>query len=182
MPTLKDRFFDNHPLLVSPLLATAIGRNEAIVLQQTHSWAMKHEQDGRNFEDGFYRTYNSYPKWQQQFPFFSERTVRRSFALTEALGPLVAGSDNVMRRDRTKGYRVDYARLGALRYDEESGKLADATAGDATSHLARLTRPIRSDGPDASVKLTRTMWSKCPHRYQGLQQTLAQRLLLLAAR
>src|SRR4051794_34998350 len=108
MPTLKDLFFGDHPLLIQPTLATAIGLNEAIILHQIHYWERINQDAERNFEDGYYWTYNSYPKWQKQFPFFSERTIRRGFDHLIELGLVVTGNYNKIGRDRTKWYRVDY--------------------------------------------------------------------------
>ncbi len=65
---LKDQ-----PLVILPQLALAIGLNESIVVQQLHYWLEKSE----NVHDGYKWVYNTYADWQQQFPFWSESTIRR---------------------------------------------------------------------------------------------------------
>ena len=64
---------DDYPLMILPKLATAVGLNESIFLQQLHYWlnSSKHERDGRKW------VYNTVKQWTQQFPFWSERTVAR---------------------------------------------------------------------------------------------------------
>jgi hypothetical protein len=61
------------PLQVLPLLAVALGLNEAIFLQQLHYLLLHkgHQRDGRKWY------YNTYPAWQTVFPFWSEPTIRR---------------------------------------------------------------------------------------------------------
>ncbi len=41
---MNNLLLDEHPLLVMPKLATLIGLNEAIVLQQVHYWLIGKEQ------------------------------------------------------------------------------------------------------------------------------------------
>lgn len=84
------------PLLVLPSLASAVGLNEAILLQQVH-----------------YRTRDSDQWWpagpaalRREFPFWSPKTIRKALAHLRQMGLL-----NVRQQggtDRTKEYRVDY--------------------------------------------------------------------------
>jgi len=104
--------FDEHPLVILPMLAREIGLNEAIVLQQVHYWIVQNERANRNYHDGYYWTFNSYPQWQKQFPFWSLATVRRTMASLEKSGHLVIGRYNQMAGDRSKWYRIDYSRSG----------------------------------------------------------------------
>src|SRR5437763_71793 len=76
------------PLQVLPTLARMIGLNEAIVLQQVHYWL--NPQFNKNFFKGCYWVRNTYERWQQQFPFRSERTLRRTMKNLEAGGLLVS--------------------------------------------------------------------------------------------
>lgn len=153
MPTLKDLFFGDHPLLIQPTLATAIGLNEAIILHQIHYWGRINQDADRNYEDGYYWTYNSYPKWREQFPFWSERTIRRAFEHLVELGLVVTGNYNKLGRDRTKWYRVDYDRLSALTFDTEAGALVETVPDPKTSHLDNMTAPSGQN-----VQAMRTNW------------------------
>jgi hypothetical protein len=99
------------PLIVLPTLAQVIGLNEAIILQQIHYWLLSapHEHDGRRW------IYNSYPKWRQQFPFWSEDIIRRTINRLEQRGLLLSTSAyNRLTIDRTKWYTIDYDKLNAL--------------------------------------------------------------------
>ena len=99
-----------HPLMVLPNLATAIGLNEAIILQQVHYWLVKsaHIRDGQTW------IYNSYPEWQAQFPFWGLNTIKRAIYKLEEKGLLVTGNYNTLKIDRTKWYRIDYDKLAEI--------------------------------------------------------------------
>lgn len=101
---------DDYPIQVLPKLAVEVGLNEAIILQQIHYWlnTSKHHHDGKNW------IYNSYPEWQKQFPFWSERTIKRTFGSLEKQNLLHVGNYNKAGFDRTKWYSVNYETLNKL--------------------------------------------------------------------
>ncbi|MCT3390353.1 replication protein [Lentilactobacillus hilgardii] len=97
------------PLQVLPSLAVKVGLNEAIVLQQFHYWLQR----SKNIRDGNRWIYNSYKEWNKQFPFFSERTLRRAINSLEKQGYIVTGNYNKAGFDNTKWYRINYEKLVA---------------------------------------------------------------------
>ncbi|MBA8777665.1 conserved phage C-terminal domain-containing protein [Staphylococcus schleiferi subsp. coagulans] len=101
---------DDYPIQVLPKLAEEIGLNEAIILQQIHYWlnTSKRHHDGKKW------IYNSYPEWQKQFPFWSERTIKRTFGSLEKQDLLHVGNYNKAGFDRTKWYSVNYETLNKL--------------------------------------------------------------------
>lgn len=108
MSTTSRMLVDEYPLLVYPTLAKAIGLNEALVLQQLHYWldprrGIGKEQDGRRW------VYNTYEQWQEQFPFWSTRTIQNIMLGLEK-AELIESTDRFNRdsRDRTKWYTINY--------------------------------------------------------------------------
>lgn len=101
---------DDYPIQVLPKLAKEIGLNEAIILQQIHYWlnTSKHNYDGKKW------IYNSYPNWVKQFPFWSERTVKRTFSSLEKQDLLFVGNYNKAGFDKTKWYSINYKILNEL--------------------------------------------------------------------
>ena len=101
---------DEPPLQVLPSLAVAIGLNEALVLQQFHYWLQRsqHEHDGRKW------IYNTFEVWQQQFPFWSVRTIKTVIGNLEKTGLVLTGNYNAHSWDRTKWYSIDYDKVRAL--------------------------------------------------------------------
>ena len=91
-----------------PTLATIIGLNESIILQQVHYWLKIKEKSKQDYIDGHFWVYNTYEQWQEQFPFFSIRTLRRTFTSLEKMGLLLTGNYNKVKFDQTKWYTIDY--------------------------------------------------------------------------
>ncbi|MBV5158292.1 DnaD domain protein [Staphylococcus epidermidis] len=101
---------DDYPILVLPKLANEIGLNEAIILQQMHYWLnnSNHKHDGKRW------IYNSYPKWIEQFPFWSESTIKRTITSLEKQKLIFVGNYNKAGFDRTKWYSINYDTLNKL--------------------------------------------------------------------
>jgi hypothetical protein len=69
----------------------------------------KHHFDGRAW------VYNTYESWQEQFPFWSRRTIQATFRRLELLGIVESSqAHNRSRWDKTKWYTIDYNRLSEL--------------------------------------------------------------------
>jgi len=104
---VKKLLIDEYPLIVIPSLAKEIGLNEAIMLQQIHFWIekKKHKKDGR------YWVYNTYDEWQEQFPFWSKATIRRSITSLEKKNLIITGNFNKLKIDNTKWYTINYEEL-----------------------------------------------------------------------
>lgn len=105
---------DEKPILIQPTLAKALGVHKAIILQQIHYWVEINENLQQNLKDGYYWTYNSYPKWQEQFPFWSIRTIRRLITDLEKDNLLIVGCYNKSSLDQTKWYRINHEKLNSL--------------------------------------------------------------------
>ena len=105
---------DEQPLLIMKNLATQIGLNEAIVIQQIHYWLEINKKADKNFKEGHYWTFNSYNEWEKQFPFWSKRTIQRAITSLEKSNLIITGNFNKLKIDRTKWYRINYEMLERL--------------------------------------------------------------------
>lgn len=104
--------FDEHPILVDKELASVIGLNESIVLQQLNYWL--HSKSAKQI-DGRLWIYNTYSNWRKDnFPFWSERTIRRAFDSCEKKGLVITGNFNKAGFDKTKWYSIDTKKLDDL--------------------------------------------------------------------
>lgn len=115
MQTKKGSYMSNllmneKPLMVLPKTATAIGLNEAIILQQTHYWLSV----SKNYREGRVWVYKTYKEWQEELPFWSVSTIRRAIENLEKRNLLIVGNFNKMPGDNTKWYTVDYEALENL--------------------------------------------------------------------
>lgn len=112
---MSNYLMDESPLVLLPSLAKKIGLNEAIFMQQLHYWLIKR----LNQREGYYWTYNTYKGWTEQFPFWSESTVKRTVTALESRGLIITGNYNKMKQDNTKWYRINYKSFNALFADIE---------------------------------------------------------------
>ena len=103
--------FDKHPLVINPTLASIIGLNEAIVLQQIHYWIELNKAANRNLKHGHTWTFNSYENWQEQFPFWSLSTIKRLFTQLKKRKLIITANYNKLSFDQTIWYRINYRKL-----------------------------------------------------------------------
>lgn len=102
---------DEAPLMVIPSLAVSIGLNESIVLQQLHYLTVgKFGKviDGRRY------IYNTLEKWRDgYFPFWSVKTIQRTFEALEKAGYIISTQERSYYRQKL--YALDYEKVAAIR-------------------------------------------------------------------
>jgi hypothetical protein len=108
---------DEAPLVILPSLAVKIGLNEAIVIQQLHYWLQK----STKIRDGRKWIYTTYKGWQEQFPFWSQVTIRRIITECEKKGLIKSEQFNKPEFDNTKWYSLNYELIPGL-YEDNTGK------------------------------------------------------------
>ena len=96
----------SRPIVINPDLAYSIGLNEAIALQQINYW-LKETTSGME-RDGVRWIYNTTEQWLEQFPFWSESTLKRTFTRLKTLGVLKIEQLNKSQRDMTNFYTINY--------------------------------------------------------------------------
>ncbi len=102
------------PLQVLPTLATWVGLNEAMFLQQLHYW-MNNNKIGKVVDEVKWIR-NTIDEWQESnFPFWDIGVIKRTIKNLEKDGLLLSNSQlNKMNIDRTKWYTINYAMLETL--------------------------------------------------------------------
>lgn len=123
---------DEQPLMILPKLAMKIGLYESVIVQQVHYWLLQK----KNARDGYYWTYNTYGGWAEQFPFWSESTVRRAINGLEDKGILISGNYNKLKIDKTKWYRINYEILRT--YEDENGFDGKVPMNNTTAHTEQM--------------------------------------------
>lgn len=137
--------FNENPVVIDRELATVIGLNEAIILQQIQYWIKKSE---HRF-DGKIWIYNSVSQWKKQFPFWSESTIDRTLKSLNKLGLLFIGNYNRDRRDRTKWYSINYSQLDNI--------MKNAFSQNDECNLSNCCNAISQDDPMQDVNLTKPL-------------------------
>lgn len=169
MDTLPQDFhrklLDEHPLLVLPSLAVALGLNQAILLQQIHFLLQisKHIFDGRKW------VYNTYEQWQTHFPFWAPRTLRYLLTDLEGESLLLSANYNTSKADRTKWYAILYENIDkhlshVTNLDSPCDKFGQSMWQKVSVHVAES---VSSDQRLSSEIFPSDLCSKDP---SGLQQ------------
>lgn len=136
----------SRPIVINPDLAYSIGLNEAIALQQVNYW-LKETTSG--LERGGERwIYNTTEQWLEQFPFWSESTLKRTFTRLKTLGVLKIEQLNKSQRDMTNYYTINY----------ESPLLDDVKVSE--SKRSKCTSPSGQNDTMEGVKVKRSIRSK----------------------
>lgn len=85
-------------------VAQRYGLEEAIFLDAMVFWYRTNRGDNRNFRDGRWWSHNSMRAYEQVFPWWTSKQVRRIIESCKAKGALLSGNYNQDRRDRTYWY------------------------------------------------------------------------------
>ncbi|MGR5900833.1 conserved phage C-terminal domain-containing protein [Bacillus cereus] len=141
---------NEEPLLVLPSLAKSIGLNEAVFLQQIHYWLNR----SNHFYDERRWIYNSAVEWSKQFPFWSEKTIRRILKNLEETKILLTGNYNKMKFDKTKWYTIDYDKLRSLETVNDVDNLTRRSGKSDHVLPDNLTRPIPENTQRLSTEIT----------------------------
>lgn len=155
--------FDEHPILVDKELASVIGLNEAIVLQQLNYWL--HSKSAKQI-DGRLWIYNTYDNWKKDnFPFWSRNTIRRALNSCIKKGLVITGNFNKAGFDKTKWYSINTQKL-------------DEVMGSACDQNGQTDSPKWADGSNQNGQ-TNTIYypetiSKTTKNNQAQPDTLAQ--------
>ncbi len=98
--------FQFRPLVINPELAARIGLNEAIVLQQISYWL--NETDSGIEHNGRKWVYNTMAQWSEQFPFWSQDTVKRTISSLRKMNILLTEKLAKDRYNHTNYYTINY--------------------------------------------------------------------------
>ena len=128
------------PLCLQPSLAVAIGLNEALILQQIHYWL--NPRWNKNIAQGRLWVHNTYEQWQKQFPFWGEKTIRRTIANLENRGLLISYL-STRQFKKTKFYSIDYE---ALQTVSSPSVLEEDRGSQASGHIDQIDLPKPADG------------------------------------
>ena len=87
-------------------VAVRYGLEEAIFLDTIAHWVRVNRAEERNFRDGRWWTYNTIKAFDELFPWWSSKQIRRIITSCKEQGALLTGDYNQDRRDRTVWYTL----------------------------------------------------------------------------
>lgn len=122
-------------------VAVKYGVDCAVIFQNIGFWVEHNMENGRNYFDGQYWTYNSSKAFETFFPYMSYQKIGRSLTKLEDAGLIASGSYNSSPFDRTKWYTLTEVGYAIFKNDN--------------SHLSNLiNREITGDKPIPDINNT----------------------------
>lgn len=109
-------------LVIRKDIACAIGEKEAILLNQIHYQIQKNK-DIKHFRDGKYWTWETYDGWQEQIPFWSISTIKRTIKSLKDKGIVETASFNKKNWDRTIWYTINHEKIDEILYNFREGHI-----------------------------------------------------------
>lgn len=144
------------PLVISPELAQRIGLNEAIVLQQICYW-LEDTTAGIEY-DGKRWVYNSINAWNEQFPWWTAKTIQRTVSSLKKIGLIYVEQLKKRQHDQTNYYAINYA--SPLLTDTDNLSLSRETicpnrkGQSVPMDKVNLSQSIRSNCPNVTENTT----------------------------
>ena len=96
--------------------------------------------------------YDRYNEWQEQFTFWSPKTVKRIILKLENNGIVLSGNYNQQKTDRTKWYTINYDKVQEL-IQVSSAKISRKPRNDALGQLALMDGEIQESRNDGECML-----------------------------
>lgn len=94
----------NHSFSIK--IAKLYGVDEAIIIENLAFWITKNKANNKNYNDGFYWTYNSETAFTKLFPYWSRRQIQRILKSLEDKKIIKVGNYNKAKFDKTKWYTI----------------------------------------------------------------------------
>lgn len=139
---------DETPHQVVPSLASAIGLNEAIFLQQLHFLI---QERATNEYDGYFWWIHTTDQWLERFPYWSEKTIKRIITSLKKLDLLIAEKLQYkafgIKADPTCWYRINYESLAKIELSEKPKKAKNPSGSRVVTRKGQ-NDPIRKGQVD----------------------------------
>lgn len=117
-------------------VATELGMEAAVLLQNITFWCQKNKANNKNEHDGLYWTYNSARAFAEQFPYISPAKIRSALNRLEREGYIRTGNFNKNAYDRTKWYAATEKAFMILKipFSETTNTFENFTNGNTETH------------------------------------------------
>lgn len=140
--------FDEHPIVIPPSLARAIGLKKSIIVQQIHYWIQHKMKDPNKYRNSFHQgrpwVYKTFTQWEHEMPYLgSLRSIKKEFKELQEMGVLTKANFNKKSFDKTNWYTINYQALEHIVASlSRVQKLHDGSAETAPSESAEIALPI----------------------------------------
>jgi len=148
------------PIVLLPKLATAIGLNQALMLQQIH-WLCAETQFGKEHKERRW-IFNTPEGWQKWFPFWSQSTIRRTLEELRQNGLILA--EQLEGNMRPMFYRISDSAPVLLK----EGKMPEIDVNACDSTLGKNDKPLAQNEQTGTLKLSKPYIDKENNKYSPI--------------
>ncbi|TLS99927.1 hypothetical protein [Aliarcobacter cibarius] len=150
---------EKNTLTIEPTLALKIGLNESILIKQLHYWLKK----SKKSSDGKKWVFNTYKQWQEQLPFFSEKTIQRTIANLKDGGWIETKQMDKNKMNRTNFYTINYAKVQEL--IQEIGESSENLAITEPQLEEKIPKKIANEGAEFYSNEFLQFWENYPNKH-----------------
>ena len=151
------------PLIILPSLASKIGLNEAVFLQQLHYWVQKSitNIDKQNW------VYKTVEEWEEEFPFWSNSTIKRVIGSLKKMNILQVKKLSKNKRERVNYYAINYAKIDVFKVN-----MTQRGVQNEPMDKVNLTHSVGQNEPMNRVNLTYSVGQVEPIQKVNLPQCI----------
>ena len=142
-------------------IATKIGVDEAIMLNNFVYWLAKNKANNKNFFDGNFWTFNSVRAYSELFPFWKESQIKRILKSLIDQNVLVVGSYNQNAYDRTNWYSLSSEYIHLIDWTISTNGKAENSQPIPNNKPVNKTTNKKSDKYDIFLDYLK---SKCKYK------------------
>lgn len=150
---------NEHPLIILPKLAKAIGLNEAIFIQQTHYWV--NHKNAPEFDNKKWHC-ATYESWLERICFWSESTLKRTIKSLREMNLIITRKMPNKHGVNVNWYTINYTELEKLETNGDFEKPPETPTAPMTAQNDRdplvqdepTKTPLCQNEPGHYVKLT----------------------------
>lgn len=151
--------FDHDDVLViNPKLAKAIGLNEAIILQQIHYW-IENKYCAGHIHNGRKWVYNTVTQWNEQFPFISVSTIKRTMLDLRDKGLIDVEKLSNNGLNHTNYYSINYKALDAMKVQFEPIDEVNLNQSNGSNWSKPNRTETTTETPSKKPKVTKSDYS-----------------------
>lgn len=153
-------------LTIEPTLAKKVGLNESIFIKQLHYWLnkTKHNRDGKKW------IFNTISQWQEQLPFWSEKTISRIIQKLKKDEWIYVEQHDKNLLNRINWYTINYEKIEKLK--EEINLKTPQIKSDKKEEKPKKKMP--NEGAEFYSKKFKKFWEKYPRKSGGIKLAMKE--------
>jgi hypothetical protein len=153
-------------LTIEPTLAKIVGLNESIFIKQLHYWLSKtkHKKDGKKW------IFNTVMQWQEQLPFWSEKTISRIIQKLKTEEWIIVKQYDKNLLNRTNWYTLNYEKIEELKKEMN----IETPQDKSNKKEEKPNKKSPNEGGDFYSETFKQFWERYPRKTGGVRLAMKE--------